>query len=138
MSLRAIRTALETRVSALSPPLPTGWENVEFEPDETRVNQLVYLLPAATQSPTFGGPELTHESGILQITLMTPVNLGTGELMDRADVVRDHFPKGLSMTSGGITVTIQRRASVTPAREDNGWYRIDLSIPYFANVYHAT
>jgi hypothetical protein len=138
VSLAAIRDALEGHLALLADLPPVGWEDVAFEPDDGEAHLLVFLIPAPTQSRTVGSPEITNEQGILQVSVRTPPNRGPRPAETLAMAVRDHFPKGLGLSSGGVGVSIQRRGSVTPARRDGGWRRIDVSIPYFSNVFHAT
>lgn len=133
-----IRAALETRLAALSNAPDIGWENTEFEPPEDEVSMLAYLLRADTVSRTLGVPEVTMEQGVFQVSVLAPRGAGSGAAEAVAEAVREHFPKGLSLDAGGVSVRIARRGSVTPARQDGAWHRIDVSIPYFCHVFHPT
>lgn len=134
MSILAIRRALEQRIEALEPTFPTAWENEEFEPGEVAF-QKVFLLPNNTVSPTFGSTELVREQGLLQISLYYPTTGGMEDVYTKVEAIRAHFPKGLTLTSGGVNVQIEKRASVAPAMRDGAWMVVVVSIPYFANIY---
>lgn len=136
--IREIRSALETRLASVSGSPQIGWDNTEFEPPAGEVILLAHLLRGETVSRTLGTPELTMEQGIFQVSVLAPRGSGSKSAEDVADAVREHFPKGLSLSSGGLSVRIARRGSVTPARQDGAWHRIDVSIPYFCHVFHPT
>ena len=135
MSVLAIRRALEQRLEALDPAFPTAWENVEFTPDGNPW-QKAYLLPNNPVSPAFSSTtELVREQGLFQVTLNYPFNKGMGDVYAKVEQVRAHFPRGLTLTSGGVNVQIEKRASVAPAMRDGGWIVVVVSIPYFANTF---
>lgn len=133
----SLQAALEARLNSLSPALPIAWENVVYAPtDVDAPYQRVNILPGESQNNTFGGggTELVMEVGIFQVRLYYPSGTGRGHAAARADLIRDHFPRGLAMAAGGITVIVQRTPSVAPALEEGDWYVLPVSIPYFANV----
>jgi Bacteriophage related domain of unknown function len=132
-----IRNALETRLNAMSPPFPTAWENSGYVPQVGTPYQAVYLLPAQTENPTFAGTgqELAFEQGIFQISIYEPKSGGTQAAALRAAAIRDQFKRGLSLSSGGVTVVIARTASIASALLEADWYVLPVSIPYFAHVF---
>lgn len=135
-----IGNALEARLEALTPKV-TAYENATFDPsekltDEDMFYQRAYLLPAASRSPTLGGTtELVEEKGIFQVSIYYRPDEGTAGARARAEAIRAHFPRGLTLTSGGVSVQIQQRASVGPAMSSDGWYVVPVSIPYFCYVF---
>lgn len=131
MSMLDIRIALETRLNTMTPSLSTAWENDKFTPAVGTPYQRVYALPASTDNPTFGDTQ-SLESGIMQVSLCYPELKGSGAAITRAELIRDQFTRGLTLTSGSITVRIQNTPSISPARQEPGLYIIDVSIPYFA------
>lgn len=135
MSVVLIRRALEQRLAALDAAFPTAWENQEYTPVSGTPFQKVFLLPNETQSPTFGSTELIRELGLLQVSLYYPLNKGMKDVGVKAEAIRAYFPKGLSLTSGGVTVQITKRASVAPAMREGEWTVVVVSIPYFANIF---
>lgn len=132
MSLLAIRRALETQLLALTPAIETAAENVAFEPKVGTPHQRIHLLPNNPSSPTLGTAELIKEQGILQVSLYYPQNTGTKAALERAEAIRGQFPKGLTLTSGGVNVTIAQRGSIAPAVMSDAWYVVPVSIPYFS------
>lgn len=131
MSMLDIGIALDTQLNAMTPALATAWENTEYEPVTGTPYQRVYLLPATTANPTYGDTQAL-ESGIFQVSLCYPELEGSGDALARAELIRAQFTRGLTLTSGGITVRIKNTPSISPARQEPGLYIIDVSVPYFA------
>jgi hypothetical protein len=133
MSYGLIRAALEARLDAMSPALPTSWENIKFDQTVGIASQRINLLPGQTENPTFG--DNAHlEVGIFQVSLCYPIGNGVKDAIDRAELVRAQFPRGQSMTSGSVTVRVSGTPSIAPALTDSGFYVVPVSIPYFAYI----
>lgn len=136
-SLAKIKAALETRLKAMSPLLPTHWENSQFTPPESGGYQSVHLLPAEPENPSIlgvAGSEMYRENGLMQVTLVYPAEGGAGTALAKAEAIRDWFPRGLSVSYGGITTVIGRTPRIGPAMVQDDRYVLPVSIPYFANI----
>lgn len=139
MSLLNIRIALEKHLASLEPALETALENQEFTPKNGVAHQRAYVLPANSESMGFEGngiSDTVRESGIFQVSLFYPLGTGSGDALVRAEAILSHFRRGLSLSSNGVTVIINKRGSVAPAQQDGKWYVIAVSIPYYSNIYH--
>lgn len=134
MSIVNIRTALESRLNTMSPALATAWESVPFTPVTGTPYQQVNLLVNEAQNPTIGG-SMYRQIGIFQITLCYPPGTGAKAAASRAELVRDHFPRGLGLSSGGINVLIDRTPSIAPAMIDGDRYRIPVSVYFSADIF---
>jgi hypothetical protein len=132
VSVQAIRAALEQRLNAMSPALAAAWENATFTPQTDVPYQKVNLLRATPDNPMYGPAHVA--SGFLQITLMYPQSAGPAPAEARAELVRTTFPRGSSMTSGGITVTVQKTPEIGPGMPDGDRWALPVRIRYFANV----
>lgn len=126
MSLVAIRAALEQRLDAMTPALATAWENAPFTPTIGTPHQRVHLLPAEADNPEQSGGYI--ERGYLQVTLKYPLQAGTGAAAARAQLVRDQFPRALSLTSGGIVVQITRTPAIGGGTTDGDWWSVPIKI----------
>lgn len=134
MSIVAVRKALEVRLKALSPALATAWENEAFNPPGASTPyQRVSLLPARPDNPEQGGG-FYREQGILQISLCYPRGKGTKAAGDRAEALRAHFPRALSLTADGVVVTIENTPAVAPHLIDADRYVVPVSVRWFANI----
>lgn len=134
MSIVNIRTALESRLSTMSPALSTAWESVPFTPVTGTPYQQVNLLVNESQNPTIGG-SMYRQMGIFQVTLSYPPGTGAKAAASRAEAVRSHFPRGLGLSSGGTNVLIDRTPSIAPAIIDGDRYRIPVSIYFSADIF---
>ena len=134
MALVEIRTALEAKLNALTPSIATAWESVPFTPVVGTAYQQVNLMIADTLNPTMGG---THYriKGFMQVLLCYPPNAGAKIAATRADLLVNHFKRGTSLTSAGITVIIDKTPSIAPALIDGVLYKIPVSIYFSADIY---
>lgn len=134
MALVEIRTALETKLNALTPTLATAWESVPFTPVVGTAYQQVNLMMADTLNPTLGGDHYRIK-GFMQVLLCYPPNTGAKTAATRADLLVNYFKRGTSLTSGGITVIIDKTPSIAPALIDGVLYKIPVSIYFSADIY---
>lgn len=134
MSQSAIRKAFEVKLATMSPALSTAYENVDFTPVAGTPYQRANLLPATPENPTLGDSHYL-EIGLFQVTLCYPANTGSNTANSRAEAVRAFFPRGLSLTHSGVTLTVTRTPSVSPAfKDDDGRYCLAVSIQYHAHI----
>ena len=134
-SLKSIKAALEARLVAIASPLPTQWENVVFAPPtDGGAYQAADLLPASPDNPTLGDG-FYREQGLLQVTLSYPLNGGSGPAYAKAETIRDWFPRGLTVSSGGITVRIDRTPAIGPKRVVQDRFTLPISVRYYADVF---
>ena len=129
-----IRAALETRLVAMAPLLATQWENAAFVPVACTPYQAVSLLMATPQNPTLGDG-FFRELGFLQVTLRYPQNAGAGAAGAQAQAIRAWFPRGLSLTAGGVSVTVSGTVDIQPGSIDGDRYAVPVRIPFFANIF---
>lgn len=134
MALVEIRTALETKLNALTPTIATAWESVPFTPVVGTAYQQVNLMIADTINPSLGGNHYRLK-GFMQVLLCYPPNAGAKTAATRADLLVNHFKRGTSLTSGGITVIIDKTPSIAPALIDGVLYKIPVSIYFSADIY---
>jgi hypothetical protein len=133
MSQVLIRKALEKHLATMSPSLSTANENVNFIPVTGTPYQRINLLPATPDNPTIGGNHYL-ELGIFQITLCYPMNAGANAAQARAELIKAHFPRVLSLTESTLTLTITRTPAIATAFIDGDRYCIPVSIQYHANI----
>jgi hypothetical protein len=133
VSYAAIRKLLEVQLNTVGGVFPTAFENVPFKPDVAPW-QRVNLLPAKTLNPTFGSAH-KRETGVLQVTLYYPQNVGAASALARAETLRAGFPRGLSLVQGNVSVLIDEAPYIGPAANDGVWYQVPVSFPYIAEVF---
>jgi hypothetical protein len=133
MALVEIRTALETKLNALTPTLATAWESVPFTPVVGTPYQQVNLMIADTLNPTLGDGHYRIK-GFMQVLLCYPANVGAKTAATRADLLVNHFKRGTSLISG-VTVIIDKTPSIHPPMIDGLLYQIPISIYFTADIY---
>lgn len=133
MSNQIIRRALEKRLAAMSPALATAYENVEFTPTVGTPYQSVNLLPAQPEDAVHGS-SIYFERGVFQITLRYPIGTGPAAAEARAQLVRQQFKRGTSMTESGITVLVVGTPVVAPPMSVDDRYCIPISVRFQAQI----
>ena len=131
MSIVKIRAAMEKHLAALTPAMPTAWENAPFAPVVGVAYQSVHLLHNDPLNPTLA-QSVVIERGILQVSLHYPVGAGPNAAAARAMLLRQHFPAGLALHEGGVTVRIERTPAIATAMLDEGRHVVPVSIRYQA------
>lgn len=133
MSTASIRKALETRLAALSPAVATQYEGVAFQPVNGTPYQRANLLPGQPDNSEQGSQNYL-EVGVFQVTLCYPLANGTGDVGARAELLRQHFKRGTTMTQDGINVIVIRTPAVAAGYPDGDRYKVPVSITYQAHV----
>ena len=132
MSRPAVRQALETALSGISPAVDVAWENHPYTPVTGTPYQAAALLVAEPDNPEIGGGYM--ERGIFQINLNYPLNTGPGAAEARAEVIRATFPRGASFTADGITTNIERTPEIGSGRTEEDRYFLPVKIRFFSHV----
>lgn len=133
MSMRSIRDALENHLKAMTPALPTSFENASFTPPtDGSAYQEAVLLPA---NPIVPMGDMTYlEQGVFQVTVLYPLGEGTADAEERAEAIRSHFHRGLTLTVGGVSTIITSVPTVAKGFPDDGQWRVPVSIRWQAQV----
>jgi len=134
MSIGSVRAALESALNGMTPALSTSWENTPFTPVTGTPYQACYLLPAMPDNSTMGSNHY-REQGIFQISLFYPLQTGPKAAADRAELIRTTFKRGLSFTSGTVTVRIERTPEIGQGRVDGERWHVPVKIRYFAEIF---
>ncbi len=131
MTQRAIRTALEDRLSAMLPTIPTAWDNAGFADDQrpTTAYQVVKLLPANPDNPTLD-QQTIQDMGIFQVLLYYPKGDGSADAEDRAAAIRAQFPAGLELFEGGLKIRITQTPAIAADLGAPDRYIIPVSVRY--------
>lgn len=132
MSLTAIRTALETALAAITPPIDTAREGYSFTPTSGSPYQRVEFL--------FSDPENTEntaayrQGGYMQVSLFYSPGSGASLVEDRADLIRSTFPRGRAIGGPGVITTIVKTPSILNAPMAEGMLVRAVRIWFLTNV----
>jgi len=123
------RAALDSRLLAYQATNVVA-ENTKFTPVEGEGYLRSFLLPAEPTQATIGTSGIDRVSGLYQIDVAMPKDIGTGALMRKVDEVVAQFARGLSLTSNAVTLTVQR-SWPGPAIARDSFYVVPVSVSWF-------
>jgi hypothetical protein len=132
VSQTAISNALETRLDALTPTLLTAWENVNFI-STADAYQSVTVLFAKPENPVFGD-NFNRQRGMMIVELVYPLGSGRKDALARAELTKNWFPRGLSLTDDGVTTVIEETPEIAKGGVASDKYVIYVKIRFFANL----
>ena len=132
MSIVSVRAALQTKLNGMA-ALPTAWENVGYTPVAGTPYQAAYVMPATPDNPTMGD-DYYQEQGIFQISLFYPLAVGTAVAEARAQLIRTTFKRGTSMTSGAVTVIVDKTPEIGQGRVDGDRWHVPVKVRWYAGI----
>lgn len=104
MSIKKIKKASIDHLNTLSPVLPTSYEGVDFTPPTT-IYQIVQFVIQPPDDPVLG-TGYYRERLQLQVFISSPGGKGEGESLTRAELVRDKFKKGTTLSIDNILIHV--------------------------------
>lgn len=113
--------------------LPAGyaldWPGIaDAAPGERQIR--VQHLPNRTSRPFISADDPSLHKGILQLTVVYPVNQGELGAREIAGTVADHFDVDTLMSYGGITVRSVKRPDVAPSMPTGSDLLTPVSVEY--------
>lgn len=133
MTTALIAQALEIKLDAMLPALATAWENTRFTPTVETPYQAPYLLWNAPIDSGFGDG-IKRQAGYMQVKLCYPLGVGRATALARAEALRSHFYRGLSLVNGAVTVIIDRTPVIEKGYISGDRYVIDVFVYFFADI----
>jgi hypothetical protein len=132
VTVKLMRAAIEAAISGMSPSLSTAWQNVAFTPANGTAYQRVEWMFARPTNNEFGANY--RQDAICQVTLCYPAGLGPAAIETRAELLKTTFKRGLSFTSGGVTVVSSDTPEMMPAYIDGDRFCIPVRIRVYAHL----
>jgi len=134
MSQLVIASLLETRLKSLAPTFPTAYENIDFRPTVKVPYQSCFLLPSIPNNSTIGQ---THfiELGLFQINLYYPNGTGAKAGQTKAEAIKAHFKRGVTMQDNDIMLVITDTPRIAPAFTSDVWYVVPVTLNYQADIF---
>lgn len=129
----SIAKALEVRLAALAPELPTSWENSNFVPETGVAYQAATVLFAEPENPTLGD-DFYRQRGYLQVQLRYPANTGKALAFQRAGLLQSWFKRGLTLEVEDLAVVIEKTPEVTNGANYKDRYIVNVRVRFFANI----
>lgn len=134
MGIQQIQAALENHLLAMAtiPAISTAFENRVFAPVVGQPYQRVsHLLGRPTDHAITC--DMVEDKGIMQVTLMYPLDKGRMAAVVRADALRQHFAPPLTLTFGGIKVQVSKTPYVAAGMQDGDRWAVPVSI-YWSSI----
>lgn len=104
MAIIEIKRAAERKLNALTPAVSTAWEGVSFDPP-TDIYQRVQFTIQTPDDPVLG-TGFHRERVTMQVFVVGAANKGTSEVINRAELIRNHFAKGLVLQEGNVRIHV--------------------------------
>ncbi|MGL5077417.1 MAG: phage tail terminator-like protein [Waterburya sp.] len=111
MSVKKTQTALIKHLKLLLPQVPTAYEAVSFD-SPLGLYQRVQFRILSPDDPVVG-KGYYRERVEMQIFVYAPTNSGTGLVLNRAELLQNHFGKGLTLVESDLKVHVLRTPQVS-------------------------
>lgn len=111
MSIKKTQVGLIKHLQTLSPALPTAYEGVSFTPP-TGMYQRVQFRISKPDDPVLG-QGYYRERLEIQVFVYGAINKGTGEVLDRAEMLRQHFKKGTFLLEQQIPIHVLETPAIS-------------------------
>lgn len=110
MAIIEIKRAAERRLSTLTPALPTAYEGVSFNPPNGLYQRVQFTIQ--TPDDPVLGTGFHRERVQMQLFVVGAANKGTSEVINRAELIRSHFAKGLVLQEGNVRIHVLRTPQI--------------------------
>lgn len=135
MSESAILKAFNDKLNSITPIIKTVARGVSYRPKTGEAYQVADLLLSESENPALGS-SMYRERGFFQVELKFPVGEGSKKITDRADLLRKEFKRGTTLTSGGVTVIINRTPSSIPLPNDEDRIVKGVRIYFYTEIFN--
>jgi hypothetical protein len=134
MSTLKVRNALETHLAAYATTknIPVVWENISSIPTTSYIKATLY--PATTINPSLG---VDHQRlvGLFRMTYYSKeLNKGVSAVQTVAEDLIALFPRGLQLTSSGVTVWIPNTPSASSIIPEGNYIYLSVDLYYRADI----
>lgn len=110
MAIIQVKRASERHLSTLTPIVPTAYEGITFNPPSSMYQRVQFLIQSP-QDPVLG-TGFHREILSMQVFIVAPTNKGTADVINRAELVREHFKKGTVFTEDNVHIHVLRTPQV--------------------------
>jgi len=135
MAIIEVKRATERHLSTLAPTVATGYEGVTFTPP-AGLYQRVQFTIQPPDDPVLG-TGFYRERITMQVFIAGALNKGTAEVIARAELVRNHFNKGLTLLEDNIRIHVLRTPQIAGTSVASDRLVCPVIIELVAEVYSA-
>ena len=133
MSITAVQTALVAHLKTLTGLPPLQEENTRNIGKSGQTFTRATLLPSATRPLSVGINGRDQLSGLLQVDIFVPQDVGVAAANTLADQLVAHFGRGTQLIEAGVTTHIQRAWRQVGGRIET-FYQVPVVIQWSAIV----
>lgn len=132
MSVFETQSALIKHLNTLSPALPTAYESAAFTAP-IGLYQRVQFRVSPPDDPVLG-TGYHRERVELQIFVYGESNKGTGEVLQRAELLRQHFKKSTTLIESGLYIHVLETPQIAGTQVIGGRVVCPVLIPTVTEV----
>jgi len=133
VSLAKVRSALVQGFTDAALGFPFASENKKFTPPANAPWCELFYFPGEPVMATLGANGMDQIDGYLQVNINVPLDSGTGVAMAKADILRDYFFGGRTLTYGGQEVRI-KAAGTKPGFPTDKAFKTPTVIQFYAQI----
>ena len=133
MSIIKAEKAVRRHLLTLSPQLPTAYEAIPFTAPTGMYQRLQFVISRPTD-PVLG-TGYYRENIEVQIFVVDKLDVGTTNAETRAELIRDWFHKGLTLTEGTFRMHVLKTPHVSSAAVAADKIIVPVLIPLTVEVY---
>lgn len=104
MSVEIVKKAVRLHLATMTPSLPTAYEGMSFDPPSGMYQRLQFTVQRP-DDPVIGD-KYYRERVQAQIFVNDQAGLGTNTVGTHAELIRQHFPKGLTLIQDGMRIYV--------------------------------
>lgn len=108
--------------------LPIIWPLDEFHLDPTKNQVIVSYIPNISERPNLANDSTHYYEGIIQLTLMSPLNRTLEQILQVAAGLVDVLPESSRLEFDGVRVYIAKRGDITQTYRDENMWRTPINI----------
>lgn len=131
-----IEKALIKAVRQVDNTTPMGYPNDELEDKPDGLWLQLHNLRSTSVPVTLGDVGEDNHPGLLQIDINYPQNKGSKQVLLKADEFASFFTAGKSLSYNAQEVKVLS-SSLSPGRYVGGYYRVSLTVNYYARTTRA-
>lgn len=134
MEILNIKRAAESLLDGITPSVLTGYEGVDFDPPVDQMYQRCQFRIDTPTDPTF--PAGYHRENVeMQVFIAGVKGQGTADILARAELIRQTFYKGLTLTQGPTRIYILQTPQIGSVFPTQDRVIVPVLIPLTAEVY---
>lgn len=126
---------------AFSPVTQIAWPNATFRPPQTSTvpsKPLPYLrvfhIPSAVDQISLGDSGINRYVGLLQISVMWPLNVSASPAIEAAGQIAKHFKRGTVIANSGLHIRVSRPPAVARLIQEDTMIQVPVTVSWLCDA----